>query len=171
LHSDYILAFVLQLRSATEPGSIHGDAVLIDVKEQHAESESAPAHATTTAGLEILEAMVEGSREGLCILSPESILLRSNQAAGELLGFEPRQAMGRPVHELGGDRDFDWSMSAEVATGRVAVSTIQTLRNGRKVLVSGVPIVSAAGVFYVVVNIREITGMGPGMRRLRRARE
>src|SRR5215475_6032331 len=119
----------------------------------------------------MLEAMVEGAREGLCILSPKSILLRGNQAAGEILGFDPRQAMGRPVHELGVDRDFDWSISGEVAASRVAVSTVQTLRNGRKVVISGVPIVSTTGLSYVVVTIQEITGMGQVMSRLRDAVE
>ena len=130
-----------------------------------------PADHAPAVSLEMLEAMVEGAREGLCILSPQAILLRSNRAAGELLGFEPRQAMGRPVHELGVDRDFDWSISGEVAAARVAVSTIETLRNGRKVLVSGVPIVSAGELSYVVVTIRDITDMGQVMSRLRDAVE
>ncbi|HEX5600250.1 MAG TPA: sigma 54-interacting transcriptional regulator, partial [Hyphomicrobiaceae bacterium] len=143
----------------------------IDVTTRHAGLDSTQADSTTTASLEMLEAMVEGAREGLCILSPQAILLRANQAAGELLGFEPRQATGRPVHELGVDRDFDWSIGGKVAATRVAVSTIQTLRNGRKVLVSGVPVVSGAGLSYVVVTIREITGMGQMMSRLRDAVE
>ncbi len=122
--------------------------------------------------LEMLEAMVEGAREGLCILSPQSIMLHSNQAGGELLGFEPAQVVGRPVHEIGVDRDFDWSIGGEAAAGRVTVSTIQTLRSGRKLLVSGVPISSVGGeLSYIVVTIREITGMGQVMSRLRDAVE
>jgi PAS domain S-box-containing protein len=144
---------------------------VIDVSKSKGDVDSAAIVAPPAASLEMLEAMVEGAREGLCILSPQSILLRGNQAAGELLGFEPRQATGRPVHELGVDRDIDWSISGEVAATRVAVSTIQTLRNGRKVLVSGVPVVSDAGLSYVVVTIREITGMGQVMSRLRDAVE
>jgi PAS domain S-box-containing protein len=130
---------------------------------------SAPA---PTLRLEILEAMVDGAREGLCIMSPQSIMLRANQIAGELLGFQPKQATGRPVHELGVDRNFDWALTGEVAANRVAVSTIQTLRTGRKLFVSAVPILSAdGGLGYVVVTIREITGMGQVMSRLRDAIE
>ena len=143
----------------------------IDVTKSEVAQDSAPDHTATATSLEMLEAMVEGAREGLCILSSKAILLRANRAAGELLGFEPREAMGRPVHELGVDHDFDWSIRAEVAAARVAVSTIQTLRNGRKVLVSGVPVVSAPGLSYVVVTIREITDMGQVMSRLRDAVE
>src|SRR5258706_9528613 len=122
--------------------------------------------------LAILEAMVDGAREGLCILSPKSTLLHSNPVAGELLGFDPRKAAGLPVHELGVDRDFDWSIAGEVAAGRVAVSTVQTLRTGRKLLVSGVPIASSDGqLAYIVITIREITGMGQVMSRLRDAVE
>jgi PAS domain S-box-containing protein len=122
--------------------------------------------------LEMLEAMVDGAREGLCILDPRSILLHGNQVAGELLGFEPKRTAGLPVHELGVDRDFDWSLGGEVAAGRVAVSTVQTLRTGRKLLVSGVPISSSDGqLTYIVITIREITGMGQVMSRLRDAVE
>ncbi len=134
-----------------------------------------PAAATLTAPgsrLEILEAMVDGAREGLCILGPKSTLLHGNQVAGELLGFDPTKAAGLPVHELGVDRDFDWSIGGEVAASRVAVSTVQTLRTGRKLLVSGVPISSSDGqLTYIVITIREITGMGQVMSRLRDAVE
>src|SRR5688572_21157015 len=107
---------------------------------------------------EMLAAMVEGAREGLCIMDPRSVLLHSNQVAGELLGFGPKEAAGRPVRDLGEERDFDWSLVGDVVTGRVAVSTIQTLRTGRKLLVSGVPIWSDDGeLSFIVVTIREIT--------------
>ncbi len=122
--------------------------------------------------LAILEAMVDGAREGLCILSPKATMLHSNQVAGDLLGFDPRKAAALPVHELGVDRDFDWSIAGEVAAGRVAVSTVQTLRTDRKLLVSGVPISSPDGhLAYVVITLREITGMGQVMSRLRDAVE
>lgn len=77
---------------------------------------------------EMLAAMVEGAREGLCIMDSRSVLLHGNQAAGQLLGFEPTEAAGRPVHDPGANRDFDWSVVGDVVTGRVAVSTVQTLR-------------------------------------------
>jgi PAS domain S-box-containing protein len=123
-----------------------------------------------TLQFEMLEAMVDGAREGLCIMNAQSIMLHSNQVAGDLLGFQPKQAAGRPVQELGVDRDFDWALAGEVAASRVTVSTIQTLRTGRKLLVSAVPILSADGeLAYIVVTIREITGMGQVMSRLRDA--
>jgi len=93
----------------------------------------------------MLEAMVDGAREGLCIVSGQSIMLHANQVAGDLLGFEPRQVEGRPVQELGVDCNFDWALTGEVAANRIAVSSIQTLRTGRKLLVSAVPSLSADG--------------------------
>ncbi len=141
----------------------------LDSRNATAETTSAPA---ATLRLEVLEAMVDGAREGLCIMSSQAIMLRANQIAGELLGFQPAQAAGRPVQELGVDCDFDWALTGEVVTNRVTVSTIQTLRTGRKLFVSAVPILSAdGGLGYVVVTIREITGMGQVMSRLRDAVE
>src|SRR4029077_6336618 len=87
--------------------------------------------------LAILEAMVDGARGGLCILNPKSTLLHSNQVAGELLGFDPRKAAGLPVHELGVDRDFDWSIGGEVAAGRLGGAPIQPLGGAPKVRVPG----------------------------------
>jgi PAS domain S-box-containing protein len=154
-------------------------AVSIDVSRSPASCEPAPdpsLHAWSRPGsaarLEILEALVDGAREGLCIIDSRSVMLLSNPVAGELLGFDPKQAAGRPIHELGVHRDFDWSFGGEITAGHVAVSTVQTLRTGRKLLVSGVPISSAAGeLAYIVVTIREITGMGQVMSRLRDAVE
>ena len=146
----------------------------IDLRAESGPSGSGLPGLPTSSGsrLEILEAMVDGAREGLCVLSPSSTLLHSNQVAGDLLGFDPRKAAGLPVHELGVDRDFDWSISGEVASGRVAVSTVQTLRTDRKLLVSGVPISSSDGqLAYIVLTLREITGMGQVMSRLRDAVE
>jgi transcriptional regulator with PAS, ATPase and Fis domain len=54
----------------------------------------------------------------------------------------------------------------------VSVSTVQTLRTGQKLLVSGVPIAGPQGkLAYIVVTIRDITGMGQVMTRLRDAVE
>lgn len=120
--------------------------------------------------LAMLEALVEGAREGLCVLSPARIMLHSNPVAAELLSFRAADAVGRPVHELGVESDFDWSISGEVAAGRVAVSSVQTLRDGRKVLVSAVPVSAPEGrLSYIVVTIRETTGMSQVMSRLRDA--
>jgi transcriptional regulator with PAS, ATPase and Fis domain len=120
----------------------------------------------------MFEAMVDGAREGLCLLDPGSVMLRSNQVAGEILGFDPKRATGVPVHELGVERDFDWSIVGEVVAGGVSVSTVQTLQTGQKLLVSGVPIPGAEGkLAYIVVTIRDITGMGQVMTKLRDAVE
>jgi transcriptional regulator with PAS, ATPase and Fis domain len=135
------------------------------------QSDTSSAIAPTPA-LEILQAMVDGAREGLCIMSPEAILLHSNQVAGDLLGFQANEATGRPVQSLGAEHGFDWTLAGEVVAGRTAVSTIQTLPPDRKLLVSAVPSFSADGALaYIVVTMREITGMGQVMNRLRDAVE
>ncbi len=152
--------------SADPPEAMRGDSVW--------GPGAAPATCASTPQdrLELLEAMVEGACEGLCLLSPARIMLQGNSVAADLLGFHLADAIGRPVHELGVQTDFDWSITGEVATGRVAVSTVQTLRNGRKLLVSGVPISAPDGqLSYIVITLREITGMGQVMSRLRDAVE
>src|SRR5215470_11979423 len=106
--------------------------------------------------LEMLEAMVEGVREGLCILDSRAVMLYGNRPIGELLDFDPKTATGRSAHEFGTQLDFDWTFSGEAVASGVAVSTIQTLRNGRKVLVSAVPVRSSERS-CVVVTIREVT--------------
>jgi transcriptional regulator with PAS, ATPase and Fis domain len=146
---------------------------MMDLSREGQESASS-GHAPPAARIELLEAMVEGAREGLCILDRRSILLHSNEVGGELLSFHPRQAVGRPVYELGVSSDFDWSIGGDALASGVAVSAIQTLRSGRKLLVSAVPVSAGEGDAkrsYVVVTMREVTDMGQVMTRLRDAVE
>ena len=108
---------------------------MADVKNPQFDASAATGSAPA---LEILQAMLDGAREGLCIMTPEAILLHSNQVAGELLGFQPKEAAGRPAQLLGVELGFDWTLAGEVVAGRIAVSTVQTLRTDRKLLVSAV---------------------------------
>ena len=122
--------------------------------------------------LELFEAMVEGSRDGLCILTASRVILNSNRVALEILGLRKEDAMGRHVEELNVERGFGWSLLNEVISRHVTVTAIETLRDGRKLLLSGTPIFSADGsLLYLVLTVRDITGIRQVMRRLHETAE
>src|SRR6267142_1055977 len=69
----------------------HEESEPLDLRKTPAEGDSAPDRLVPSQGPaepvlrpEMLAAMVEGAREGLCIMDPRSVLLHSNQVAGQL---------------------------------------------------------------------------------------
>lgn len=111
--------------------------------------------------------MAEGARDGLCVLSPTQVILKCNRMAGEILGFSREDVLDRTAEGVSRHSGFDWSITREVATRRVSVTVIQNLHDGRKLMVSGAPVFSGTDdLLYVVLTVRDITGMGQVMTRL-----
>jgi len=117
-------------------------------------------------------AMVEGSIDGLLILNRSGEVLYANRVVSQLFGLRKEEVIGRPARDLRLEGSIDWSIADEVISGRVAVTGIQTLRNGQKHLVSGTPIFSDdRSVVYVVLSVQDITGMRHLITRLQESTE
>ncbi|HVQ74578.1 MAG TPA: sigma 54-interacting transcriptional regulator [Candidatus Binatia bacterium] len=117
----------------------------------------------------LLQAMVESVQDGVCLLGPGGRLLHANRAACEMLVLEP-WAWGDDLRALSASTGFDWSVAEEVIARKLAVSVVQTLGDGRKVLVSATPSLSGRGeVDHIVLVLRDVTGFGQAMSRLQEA--
>jgi PAS domain S-box-containing protein len=117
--------------------------------------------------IEVLEAMVEGSRDGLWILTDKQVILNANRVAVQFFGIRKEDVIGREVRDLALGAGMDWSIIAEVVSRRVAVTALQTLPDGRKLLTSGTPIFAGDGkLLYVVLTVRDITAVRRLMARL-----
>jgi PAS domain S-box-containing protein len=117
-------------------------------------------------------AMVEGSRDGLLILGKTGEVLYANRAVSQMFGFRKEDAIGHTGRDLQLEASVDWSIADEVISERVAVTGIQTLRDGQKHLVSGTPIFSDdRSVVYVVLSVQDITGMRHLITRLQESTE
>ena len=88
------------------------------------------------AEAEILEALIEGTAEGLALLSRDGQILRVNGAAAHLLGMQRDELIGRFVtdEDIGLSVDGAWILEAR--SGRDAVGRTVDLAAGGKALVT-----------------------------------
>ncbi|HEX6210768.1 MAG TPA: sigma 54-interacting transcriptional regulator [Methylomirabilota bacterium] len=88
------------------------------------------------AEAEILEALIEGTAEGLALLSRDGQILRVNGAAEHLLGMQRHELVGRYVtdEDIGLSVDGAWILEAR--SGRDAVGRTVDLAAGGKALVT-----------------------------------
>jgi PAS domain S-box-containing protein len=119
------------------------------------------------SNLWLLETLVEASHDGLTIETGTGTVLYLNARAAELAGAKREEFLGRNTAELVSAGYFDRSVGLEVIRTGLQVSMLQTVRDGRKLLVSGKPIHSPAGELeYIVVTDRDVTEFQGAMNRL-----
>ena len=106
------------------------------------------------ARVALLEAMVEGAGDGLVVLDERGLVLHMNGLAGRLTGLSVQAIAGEAL-----DR-------------RIPVAEIQTLPDGRTLLVSARPVPAAeGGAGHVVVTLRDVSEVGRLMARFQRTAE
>lgn len=116
---------------------------------------------------DLLDAMIEGALDGLCLLSADGVMLRANRLALEMLDVSQDEVMGRPATSVLSLNGRECSVLAEVRKQKLTVTAVQTFDDGRRVLLSGTPVCDGAGELrHIVLNLRDITGMSRVMRRL-----
>jgi len=104
-----------------------------------------------------LDAILESVSDGIYITDGEGCTLRVNSAFEKITGITIEQVMGRPVQDLIGDGVYDRSVSLSVLEGRQPVSMVETLKNGKDVLLTGTPIFDKDGeIFRIVTTLRDV---------------
>jgi transcriptional regulator with PAS, ATPase and Fis domain len=107
---------------------------------------------------DLVQAMVDGSPDGLCLLNPSRELLVANRAALDLLGLHLDPEGAQDPERVRTDADFDWSIVDRAAQDRQVVHRVDRLRDGRRVLATARATVSPEGaVSFVVLNLRDLT--------------
>ena len=113
---------------------------------------------------DLLQAMVDGSPDGLCLLSPSRELLMANRAAQDLLGvhLDP-EGQSDPARSPDGTH-FDWSIVERAATARQAIHREGVARDGRRLSVTARPTMSPdGGVSFVVLTLRDLLPIGSAL--------
>jgi PAS domain S-box-containing protein len=107
---------------------------------------------------EELNVIINSSYDGLWICDHEGKVVRVNRASEKMSGVKEHQVIGRPMQDLVADGTFDRSATLEVLKNQTAVTLIQTLSDGRHILVTGNPVRDETGqIRLVVVNARDIS--------------
>ncbi len=106
---------------------------------------------------DILNAIIESSFDGLWICNAEGEVLKINKASEKINSISAEQVLGKNVKDLVEQGLFDRSVTLEVMKKKKRVSILQNLNNGKKLLVTGNPIVVDGKLTYIVTNDRDIT--------------
>ena len=115
----------------------------------------------------LLDAMVEGALDGLCLLTADGVILKANRLALEMLDVTRADVIGRSATTVLSRNGRESSVIAEVREQKLTVTAVQTFGDGRRVLVSGTPICDEMGELrHIVLNLRDTTGMSRVMQRL-----
>jgi PAS domain S-box-containing protein len=108
--------------------------------------------------LNILEAIIDSSYDGLWICDKEGRVVRINRASEKINGVKAGQVIGKRMGEIIAEGLIDQSVTLEVFKAQTSITMIQRLKDGNQILVTGSPIFDEQGEIYlVVVNERDIS--------------
>jgi PAS domain S-box-containing protein len=105
-----------------------------------------------------LDTMIDSSYDGLWICNHEGKVVRINKASEKINGVKAEEVVGRNMKELVAEGIFDRSVTYEVLKRKTAVTMIQRLKGGKRILITGNPIFDEKGeISFVVTNERDIS--------------
>ncbi|MEW5724119.1 MAG: sigma 54-interacting transcriptional regulator, partial [Thermodesulfobacteriota bacterium] len=105
-----------------------------------------------------LETIIDFSCDGLFVTDGKGIILRCNKSSEKLIGHKQEDILGKNVRELLRMGYIDHSVTLEVLKKKETITILQKLRNGKKIIVTGTPVLNETGeIDYVVTNERDIS--------------
>jgi PAS domain S-box-containing protein len=107
-----------------------------------------------------LEAIFESSQDGLYVTDGEAKTLRVNCAYERITGLSRDNLIGKNMKELVAEGVFDYSATLEVLQKREQASTLQHIKGGKQIMVTGTPTFDAdRNIELIVTNVRDITDL------------
>jgi PAS domain S-box-containing protein len=107
-----------------------------------------------------LEAIFESSQDGLYVTDGEAKTLRVNCAYERITGLSRDNLIGKNMKELVAEGVFDYSATLEVLQKREQASTLQHIKGGKQIMVTGTPTFDAdQNIELIVTNVRDITDL------------
>ncbi|HEY3068120.1 MAG TPA: sigma 54-interacting transcriptional regulator [Methylomirabilota bacterium] len=104
--------------------------------------------------------MLDTFPDGLCLLTPTGIVLKSNQIAARFFGLDPHELTGRPLDAVAALPSVGPGFIPEVVASGAVASMVAELHEGRRVLMSARPIFSRSGEpLHVVLVLRDVSSM------------
>jgi len=118
----------------------------------------------------LLDAVVEGSLDGVLLLTADGVIVKANRLALEILAVPHAEVIGRPATTMFARAGGECSVLADVRKQKLTVTAVETFGDGRRVLLSGTPVVDELGALrHIVLNVRDTTGISRVMRKLQEA--
>lgn len=108
--------------------------------------------------LKEMEAIFQSSYDGIFITDGMGLVLKANKAYERISGISAEEVVGQTMRSLVQEKYYDESVTLLVMEKLQPQTIVQTVKSGRKVLVTGNPIFDEEGkLFRVVTNVRDIT--------------
>jgi PAS domain S-box-containing protein len=105
-----------------------------------------------------LDTIIDSSYDGLWICDHEGKVIRINKASEKINQVKAEDIIGKNMSELVTEGLFDKSVSSEVLKRKTSVTMLQQIKGGKRILVTGNPILNEKGeITFVVTNERDIT--------------
>ena len=107
-----------------------------------------------------LKAIFDSVTDGLYVTDGDGVTLKVNRAFEEITGIQARDIAGRNVRELVEAGVYRKSVSLLVLESKRTASLLETLPNGKEVLLTGTPMFDESGsVFRVVTTLRDMADL------------
>ncbi len=105
-----------------------------------------------------LDTIIDSSYDGLWICDHEGKVIRISKASERINGVKAEEVTGKNIQELVAEGLVDKSVTLEVLKRKTAVTMIQQVKGGKKILITGNPILDDKGqIIFVLANERDIT--------------
>ena len=107
--------------------------------------------------IEALEDAFEASYDGIHILDAEGRTLLINKACERIEGITREDIGGKTISQLVDEGYYNESVTLMVLEEKREVTIIQRAKNGKNILVTGMPIYENGNIVRVIVNSRDIS--------------
>ena len=105
-----------------------------------------------------LKASIDASYDGIHILDNEGKTILINKACERIEGITFNDIGNKTISQLVKEGFYDESITLQVLETKKNVTRVQTVKNGKKVLATGMPIFDDSGnITRVIVNSRDLT--------------
>ena len=106
----------------------------------------------------LVDAVLDTFPDGLCLLTPTRIVVKSNQMAARFLGVDAAALTGQSLDSVTALRSVDPDFLSNVtAGGAMATTTVMEMPDGRRVMLSARPILSPSGEpLHIVLVLRDV---------------
>lgn len=92
-----------------------------------------------------LDQIWDAFNEGICITNAHGIILHVNRKYEEITGFDRKNIIGLPAYDLVQSGKLDVILNPEVITRKERVTKIQSLADGRQLILEGNPVFDKNG--------------------------
>lgn len=105
-----------------------------------------------------LDAIIESSFDGIYVTDGQGRTIRVNKAYERITGIRRQYVIGRTMADLVAEGFFNESVTIRVLESKHPESLMQTVKTGKRLMVTGTPIVGGDGeVSLVVTSVRDVT--------------